>query len=277
MPGHVFPLKARTHGVLARPGHTEGSVDLMRLSGLKPAAVICEVMNPDGSMARLPDLRQFAQQHQLSMVSIDDLIAYRMRHETFVSLGESAQLPTEQWGGLQIQTFNNALQNESSIAILKQPLAGRQPCLVRLHSQCLTGDVLGSLRCDCGRQLSAALSRIAAEGGVLLYLHQEGRGIGLVNKIRAYALQDQGLDTVEANHHLGFAADSRDYGIAAQMLRALEITQVRLLTNNPHKVAGLERYGIHVRERVALETQPTETNAHYLRVKREKLGHLLTM
>lgn len=276
MPGHVFPLKAQAQGVLVRTGHTEGSVDLMRLAGLKQAAVICEVMNPDGSMARLPDLLQFAARHQLSMVSIDDLIAYRMRHETLVTLGETARLPTEAWGDLTIQNFKHFYPQEHSIAIMKTSLNRQQPCLVRLHSQCLTGDVLGSLRCDCGRQLTAALAHIAKEGGVLLYLQQEGRGIGLVNKIKAYALQDQGLDTVEANHRLGFATDARNYGIAAQMLRALDIQQVRLLTNNPHKVASLEQYGVQVCERVPLETPPTAANTSYLRTKREKMGHLLT-
>ncbi len=277
MPGHIFPLKARSGGVLARPGHTEGSIDLARLAGCQPAAVICEIMNQDGSMARLQELSQFAQRHQLAIVSISDLIAYRIRHENILQLGASAPLPTEQWGPLHIQTFQSQLTEENSIAIIKASLNKEQPHLVRLHSECFTGDVLGSQRCDCGRQLDLGLSSIAEQGGVLLYLRQEGRGIGLFNKIKAYALQDQGLDTVEANHRLGFAADQRDYGMAAQMLRALGISQVRLLTNNPHKVSSMEKYGITVKERISLETKPLPSNSHYLRTKQQKLGHLLNI
>ncbi len=277
MPGHIFPLKARSGGVLARQGHTEGSVDLARLAGCQPAAVICEIMNQDGSMARLQELSQFAQRHQLAIVSISDLIAYRIRHENLLQLGPSAPLPTEQWGPLHIQTFQSELTEEHSIAIIKASLNKEQPLLVRLHSECFTGDVLGSQRCDCGRQLNIGLSSIAERGGVLLYLRQEGRGIGLFNKIKAYALQDQGFDTVEANHRLGFAADQRDYGMAAQMLRALGISQVKLLTNNPHKVSSMEKYGITVKERIPLETKPLPSNSHYLRTKQEKLGHLLNI
>lgn len=277
MPGHIFPLKARKGGVLVRAGHTEGSVDLMRLAGLKPAAVICEVMNSDGSMARLENLQEFALKHGISMVSIDDLMDYRLRHESLVVPKDKALLPTAEWGNFEIQSFQHFFNDEASIAIIKNPISSQKPCLVRMHSQCFTGDVLGSLRCDCGKQLDAAMSLIAQQGGVLLYLHQEGRGIGLMNKIRAYALQDQGLDTVEANHRLGFPADSRNYATAAQMLRSMGITQVQLLTNNPQKVLELEKYGVNVVERIPLETQPTAENRNYLQTKREKLGHLLSV
>lgn len=274
MPGHTFPLKAHAQGVLARAGHTEGSVDLVRLAGCRPAAAICEIMNPDGSMARLQDLVQFGQQHRLAMVSIADLIRYRLRTEALVTLGANVPLPTRQWGELRLQTFHNPIIMDESFAIIKPSQPGATP-LVRLHSQCLTGDLLGSLRCDCGDQLSLSLNKIAEAGGILLYLRQEGRGIGLLNKIKAYALQDQGFDTVEANHHLGFAADERDYGWAAQMLKALGVEQVRLLTNNPHKIANLQEYGIEVSERISLAVPPSASNIGYLRTKREKLGHLI--
>lgn len=277
MPGHMFPLQAVEGGVLVRPGHTEGSVDLARLAGCKPAAVICEIMNVDGTMARLPDLRAFAQQYHLPIVSIRDLIRYRLRNEHLVDLDSQARLPLQGLGEFTIQTFRSQHLLADSIVLIKQPVIPQQPCLVRLHSECLTGDLLGSLRCDCGHQLQLALHQIAKKGGMLLYLRQEGRGIGLVNKIKAYALQDLGMDTVEANQHLGFAIDQRDYGLAAQMLRAMGIRQVCLLTNNPRKVSGLLDYGIEVIERVPLETEPNHNNIRYLQTKREKMGHLLEL
>ncbi len=275
MPGHTFPLKARSGGVVERTGHTEGSVDLARLAGCGPAAVICEIMNDDGTMARSPQLAVFARRHGLNMVSIVDLVRYRIRHETLLTAGPRVPLPTEHCGEMLLQTFNNPFTGDDSFAVIKEPINAEGAPLVRLHSQCLTGDIFGSRRCDCGKQLSMSLGLIAEQGGILLYLRQEGRGIGLMNKIKAYALQDQGLDTVEANHHLGFAADERDYGWAAQMLRVLGVSQVRLMTNNPHKVTSLENYGIAVPERVPLEAGSCGSNIKYLRAKREKLGHLL--
>ncbi|MBS0351748.1 MAG: 3,4-dihydroxy-2-butanone-4-phosphate synthase [Proteobacteria bacterium] len=276
IPGHIFPLKAKDGGVLARQGHTEGSVDLVRLAGCNPAAVICEIMNPDGAMARLPDLIEFARHHQMHIISISQVLRYRMQIEQQVALGVSVPLPTAQWGMLTLQTFQSPWITDNYFAVIKTPIYPDKPCLVRIHSQCITGDIFGSQRCDCGLQLNNSLTRIAEEGGVLLYLPQEGRGIGFANKIRAYELQDQGMDTVEANHHLGFAADERDYSWAAQMLKALNITQVRLLTNNPHKINNLQEYGMVVTERVSLETPPVASNLNYLKTKREKLGHLLS-
>lgn len=278
MPGHMFPLKARTHGVLARQGHTEGSIDLVRLAGYRhPGAVICEIMNADGSMARVPDLATYAQQHQLCLLKMDDLIHYRLTHETLVSCVAESKLPVRGIGEFRLQVFHylDSAVEHLVLTPLDKPLTANS--VVRLHSECLTGDVFGSARCDCGEQLQQALRLIASEGGALLYLRQEGRGIGLTNKIKAYALQDQGLDTVEANQQLGFMPDERNYAIAAQLLKAVGIHESRLLTNNPQKVAALQHYGIHVHERVPLEVSPCETNQQYLQTKRDKLGHLLKL
>lgn len=273
-PGHVFPLRAAAGGVLVRPGQTEASLDLARLAGLYPAAVICEIMNPDGTMARLPDLEAFAARHGLSIVSIASLIAYRYRTETVVRPVAETSLPTA-YGTFRLIAFEHIFTAETHLALIYGTANGSLP-LVRLHSECLTGDALGSQRCDCGAQLAAAQQQIAKAGyGAILYLRQEGRGIGLLNKLRAYALQDHGLDTVEANRHLGLPVDARDYGIAAQMLRSLGMEEVRLLTNNPAKIAGLERYGVAVRERIPLYMPPTGANRRYLATKRVKLGHLL--
>jgi 3,4-dihydroxy 2-butanone 4-phosphate synthase/GTP cyclohydrolase II len=285
MPGHMFPLKARNGGVLVRPGHTEGSIDLMRLSGLQPAAVICEIMHDDGSMARLPDLITYAQQHQLCLLKIDDLIQYRLTHETLVKNLASARLPIEGIGEFQLTVFQFLDQKEEHLALTPiktnhQYNTKNNNNLVRLHSECLTGDVFGSMRCDCGAQLHKALAQIMQEGGALLYLRQEGRGIGLTNKIKAYALQDQGRDTVEANQELGFVADARNntgYAVAAQILKFLNLTNIRLLTNNPNKMAGLIQHGIEVIERVSLEISPNACNQAYLKTKRDKLGHVLNL
>lgn len=277
MPGHMFPLRARRGGVLERQGHTEGSTDLMRLAGLRPAAVLCEVMNEDGTMARMPQLKEFASKHKITIVTTQDLVTYRMQQEHIIEEMSAANLPIRNYGNFLIKTFRNKINNKEHLALIHGEINLKQPVLVRMHSECLTGDVFNSQRCDCGNQLEISLAKIAKVGGVLLYLRQEGRGIGLGNKIKAYALQEQGMDTVEANQHLGFAPDERDYGIGAQILRELGVSNIKLLTNNPNKLSGLERYGIKVSERIALETEPTKDNIHYLRAKREKLGHWLEM
>ncbi|BEQ15490.1 bifunctional 3,4-dihydroxy-2-butanone-4-phosphate synthase/GTP cyclohydrolase II [Desulfoferula mesophila] len=274
-PGHVFPLRARRGGVLVRTGQTEGSVDLARLAGLTPAGVICEIMKDDGTMARMPDLEVFAEQHGLKIVTVADLVSYRMGHESFVHRQAQVRLPTD-FGEFTAMGYTNDVDNLEHVALVKGEIDPEKPVLVRVHSQCLTGDVFHSRRCDCGDQLAEALGKIEAEGsGVLLYMSQEGRGIGLVNKLRAYELQDHGADTVEANERLGFPADLRDYGIGAQILADLGVRQMRLMTNNPKKMVGLDGYGLSVVERVPLEIPPCADNEVYLRTKCTKMGHLL--
>jgi 3,4-dihydroxy 2-butanone 4-phosphate synthase / GTP cyclohydrolase II len=274
-PGHIFPLKAKAGGVLERTGQTEAAVDLARLAGLTPAGVICEIMNDDGTMARVPDLVEYCSRHSLKMITVADLIAYRRRHDKLVERVVSARMPTN-YGDFTVVGFRSLVDTKHHVAMVKGDVDGKKDVLVRVHSECLTGDVFHSQRCDCGQQLEDALRRIEDEGqGVLLYLAQEGRGIGLLNKLRAYKLQEDGLDTVDANLELGLPADLRDYGIGAQILVDLGLSSIRILTNNPKKIVGLEGYGLSVTEQIPIQHPPTEHNADYLRTKRERMGHLL--
>ena len=277
-PGHIFPLRARQGGVLVRTGQTEGSIDLARLAGLKSAAVICEIMREDGTMARMPDLQIFSEKHGLKIVTIADLIKYRLSKESLVRRIATAKLPTKYGGMFTAIAYENDVDSYHHIALVKGEIGPEDKVLVRVHSQCLTGDVFGSKRCDCEEQLHMAMAMVEKEGkGVIVYMRQEGRGIGLVNKLRAYDLQDSGKDTVEANEALGFKADMRDYGIGAQILVDLGVHKIRQLTNNPRKIKGLEGYGIEVVERVPIETKPHQENIEYLKVKAKKMGHLLTI
>ena len=274
-PGHIFPLRARDGGVIERAGQTEGSVDLARLAGLQPSGIICEIMNEDGSMARMPQLVEFAKKHDLKIVTIRDLIEYRMQKESLVSEVAQSELPTD-YGVFSIRVFSSAVDKKDYVAVVKGDPSSSEPCLVRVHSECLTGDIFGSLRCDCGDQLKTALQMIEKEGcGVVLYLKQEGRGIGLKHKIQAYQLQEKGYDTVEANKKLGFPSDLRHYGVGAQVLRTLGITKMKLITNNPRKIIGIKGYGLEVVERIPIEIAPKKCNLSYLRTKKEKMGHIL--
>ena len=277
-PGHIFPLRGRHGGVMVRAGQTEGSIDLSRLAGLKPAGVICEIMDEDGSMARMPALEEFSEKHGIGICTIADLIEYRMRTESFVRRSAETIIPTSIAGEFKAVVYENDVDNLLHIALVKGEIDPEKAVLVRVHSECLTGDIFGSLRCDCGDQLQAAMEMIDQDGaGVLLYIRQEGRGIGLVNKIRAYALQDQGLDTVEANERLGFQPDLRNYGIGAQILVDLGVKKMRLLTNNPKKMIGLDGYGLSIVEQMEIETEPNEYNRRYLKCKQLKMGHLLNV
>ncbi|MBU0483209.1 MAG: bifunctional 3,4-dihydroxy-2-butanone-4-phosphate synthase/GTP cyclohydrolase II [Proteobacteria bacterium] len=277
-PGHIFPLRARRGGVLVRTGQTEGSVDLARLAGLRPSGVICEIMNEDGSMSRMPDLKKFAKKHNLKIATIADLVSYRMKEDTLVHRAAETKLPTRYGGEFRAIAYVNDVDDYEHLALVKGEINPEQSVLVRVHSECLTGDVFGSIRCDCGDQLHAAMRMVEDHGsGVILYMHQEGRGIGLINKLKAYALQDEGLDTVEANKKLGFKADLRDYGIGAQILRDLGVRKMTLITNNPKKIVGLEGYGLQVTDRRSIEIEALPESLRYLTCKKDKLGHMLDM
>jgi 3,4-dihydroxy 2-butanone 4-phosphate synthase/GTP cyclohydrolase II len=276
-PGHIFPIEYKEGGVLVRAGHTEASVDIARIAGLYPAGVICEIMNEDGSMARIPQLIDYVKKHGLKMITIADLIDYRRKHEVLVERISVSEMPT-QYGNFQVYSFVNKITGENHVALVIGDITTPEPVLVRVHSECLTGDVFGSLRCDCGEQLAEAMKRIAKEGrGVFLYMRQEGRGIGLVNKLKAYSFQDQGMDTVEANHTLGFPADLRDYGIGAQILVGMGIRKLRLLTNNPKKISGITGWGLEIVERISIEVSHNEKNIEYLKTKKVKMGHFLNI
>jgi 3,4-dihydroxy 2-butanone 4-phosphate synthase / GTP cyclohydrolase II len=275
-PGHIFPIRAKKGGVLVRTGQTEGSVDLARLARLKPAGVICEIMKDDGTMARMPDLEIFAKEHDLKIATISDLIQYRMQHESLIRRAAAAMIPTIFGGQFKIVVYENDVDDMKHVALLKGDIGPDDEVLVRVHSECLTGDVFGSERCDCGHQLHRAMEMVEEAGkGIIVYMHQEGRGIGLVNKIKAYELQEHGKDTVEANISLGFKADLRDYGIGAQILADLGVKKMKLMTNNPKKIVGLEGYGLTVTDRVPIEIKPNESNIKYLKTKKKKMGHLL--
>lgn len=276
-PGHIFPLKARDKGVLERKGQTEGSVDLMRLAGLTPAAVICEIINEDGTMSRRSDLINFAKQHDILLIAIHDLIDYRIKHEQLVDVVATTRLPIDGHGDFNMMLFKNSLDNLEHFALIKTPKDANKAPLVRIHSECITGDVFRSMKCDCGVQLDKSVEKIAEEGGIIIYLRQEGRGIGLTNKLKAYSLQEKGLDTVEANEHLGLPVDSRNYAIAFQILKFLGIDAVKLLTNNPEKVAAISGYGIKVVERLPVLAPANSENKAYLKTKQEKLGHMLSI
>ncbi len=274
-PGHIFPLRAKAGGVLQRSGHTEAAVDLVTLAGCRPVGVICEIMNDNGSMARLPELRRFAKRHKLRICSIEQLIGFRRRTEKLVERLETVQMPTD-YGEFSLHLFRSRIDDQHHLALVKGEVSGKKPVLVRVHSECLTGDVFGSRRCDCGPQLHAAMERIDKEGsGVILYMRQEGRGIGLPAKLHAYRLQEQGLDTVEANLKLGFPMDLRDYGVGAQMLSELGVNQIRLLTNNPKKVVGLQGHGLKIVEQLPIRVSPNPHNARYLKTKKDRMGHML--